>query len=271
MRVGLIGVGSIGGYLLDAIHQGLAGPLELAGLAATRAGQARLAERASQVGCRFTTDPLELVDFGAELVVEAASQAAVRQYAIPVLERGAHLLLMSVGALADQRFLEQVRAAAARAGRRVYLPPGALGGLDAIRSAAVEGLEAVTLITSKPPRALAGAPFFDQHAVDLEATTERTVLFDGPAREAVRLFPANVNVAAALSLAGLGPDRTRMQVVADPGLERNVHEIVARGSFGELRLRLSNVPSPANPRTSLLACLSLLATLRRISDPIQLG
>lgn len=271
MRAALIGVGSIGSYLFDSILQGAAGPIELVGLADVPGTEARLAELARQAGCAYTTNALELVEHRPAIVIEAASQAAVRQYAVPLLERGVDLLLMSVGALAEPSFFEQVTAAAARTGRRVYLPSGAIGGLDALRAARVDQLEEVTLITSKPPRALAGAPFFDQHPIDLEAIAERTVIFEGSAREAVRLFPANVNVAAALSLAGLGADRTRMQVVADPSLDRNVHEVVARGSFGELRLRLSNVPSPANPRTSFLACLSPLATLRRLADPIQLG
>jgi aspartate dehydrogenase len=271
MRAALIGVGSIGGYIFEGIRSGLAGPVEVVGLADVPGTERRLAELSDLAGCRYSTNALDLLGFGPDIVIEAASQAAARAYAVLLLEGGADLLLMSVGALADADFYEQVRRAAARAGRTVYLPSGAIGGLDVLRSARVDRLEDVMLITSKPPRALAGAPFFDQHPVDLVSIRERTVIFEGPAGEAVRLFPANVNVAAALSLAGLGPEQTRMQVVADPALDRNVHEVVARGSFGELRLRLSNVPSPANPKTSFLACLSPLATLRRLSDPIQIG
>ena len=271
MRAALIGVGSIGRYLLQNIRRGVAGQVDVVALADIPAAEARLQALGAEAACAYTTDPLTLPRYRPDIIIEAASQAAVRQYAVPLLEQGVDLLLMSVGALADPGFYEQVAAAAARAGRRVYLPSGAIGGLDALRSARVDGLEEVTLVTSKPPRALAGAPFFEQHPIDLEAITERTVIFEGSARDGVRLFPANVNVAAALSLAGLGADQTKMQVVADPSLDRNVHEVVATGRFGELRLRLSNVPSPDNPKTSLLACLSPLATLRRLSDPIQLG
>jgi aspartate dehydrogenase len=271
MRVALIGIGSIGGYLLARIREGVAGQIDVVGLSDVPATEARLAQLAGEVGCAWSTDALDLLAAGPDLFVEAASQQAARQYAIPLLERGVDLLLMSVGALADPDYYAQVSAAASRAGRRVYLPSGAIGGLDALRSARVEGLEDVTLVTTKPPRALAGAPFFDQFPIDLDAVTERTVIFDGVARDGVRLFPSNVNVAAALSLAGLGADRTRMQVVADPASTRNVHEVVARGAFGEMRLSLNNVPSPANPKTSFLACLSPLATLRRLADPIQLG
>ena len=117
----------------------------------------------------------------------------------------------------------------------------------------------------------AGAPFFDAHPLDLQALTERTVIYEGPAQEAVRLFPENVNVAAAISLSGLGADRTLTQVVADPTLDRNVHEVSAHGDFGEMRITLRNVPSPSNAKTSYLACLSPLATLRRLAEPIQIG
>jgi aspartate dehydrogenase len=271
VRVGIIGVGSIGSYLIESICQGMAGPVEIAAIADAPAMEDHLRSLAERVGCPYTTDALTLPDFGPDLIVEAAAQGAVRQYALPILRRGVDLLIMSVGALADPAFLDEVTDAARLSGHRVYLPSGAVGGLDALRSARVAGLDDVTLITSKHPRALAGAPFFDDHPVDLDAIQERTVIYEGPAREAVQLFPANVNVSAALSLAGIGPDRTRMQVVADPSLDRNIHEVKACGAFGEFYLQVANVPSPTNPKTSLLACLSPLATLRRLSDPIQIG
>jgi aspartate dehydrogenase len=271
MRVAVIGVGSIGRYLIDGIQAGHAGAARVVGIAGRPGAEARLASLASSIGCRWTTDALELLGEKPDIVVEAASQAAVRQYAMAMLEGGADLLVMSVGALADPALMARITTAAERHGRRLHVPAGAIGGLDVLRAASLDRLDEVTLITSKPPRALAGAPFFVTHPVDLDAIGERTVIFDGPAAEAVRLFPANVNVAAALSLAGLGAERTRMQVVADPTLDRNVHEVVARGRFGELRLRLANVPSSSNPKTSFLACLSGLATLRRLTNPVQIG
>ena len=271
MRISLIGVGSIGRYLIEGVHAGAAGKIDLVSIADVPAMQATLTALAALTGCRVTTEPLDLLADKPDLVVEAASQAAVRQYAMGLLEGGVDVMVMSVGALADGAFLRALTETAERLGRRVHVPAGAIGGLDVLRAASLDGLDEVTLVTSKPPRALAGAPFFEQNAVDLDAITTRTVIFEGPAAQAVKLFPANVNVAAALSLAGIGPERTRMQVVADPGLDRNVHEVVARGGFGEMRLRLANVPSPANPKTSFLACLSGLATLRRLSNPLQVG
>ena len=271
MRVGVIGVGSIGRYLVGSIRAGQAGAAHVVGLAARPGSEARLAEVAASAGCPWTTDALALVAEKPDIVVEAASQAAVRQYAVPLLEAGIDVLVMSGGALADSALMARVAEAAEANGGRVHVPAGAIGGLDVLRAAALAGLDEVTLVTSKAPRALAGAPFFDTHPVDLDAIRERTVIFEGSAAEAVRLFPANVNVAAALSLAGIGTERTRMQVVADPTLDRNVHEVFGRGAFGEMRLRVANVPSPTNPKTSLLACLSAVATLRRLAGSVQIG
>lgn len=271
MRISVIGVGSIGRYLIESLHAGRAGRIALVSIAAGPGGQARLTELSTLTGCRATTSPLDLLTDKPDLVIEAASQAAVRQYAVPLLEGGADIMVMSVGALADGALLGKITDAAERLGRRVHVPAGAVGGLDVLRAASLDRLDEVTLVTSKPPRALAGAPFFEANPMDLATITQRTVIFEGPAAEAVKLFPANVNVAAALSLAGIGPERTRMQVVADPTLDRNVHEVVARGSFGEMTLRLANVPSPSNPKTSFLACLSGLATVRRLSHPVQVG
>jgi aspartate dehydrogenase len=271
LKIGLIGVGSIGRFLLDSIYKGLAGNARVVVISGLIETDEQLAELAEKYGCAYTRDLTTLAEFEPEVVVEAAAQEVVRQWAIPVLEQGLDLLVMSVGALADQNFCEEVRAAVRRTRRRLYIPSGAVGGLDILRAAGIVGLEEVKLVTSKPPHALAGAPFFQQNGIDPNSLTERTVIFSGLAAEAVKLFPQNVNVAAVLSLGGLGAERTLVEVVADPQLERNLHEVVARGNFGEMRLQLANVPSPANPKTSFLACLSPLALLRRLSEPIWIG
>lgn len=271
LRVGLIGVGSIGRFLLDSIQKGLAGRARVVVISGLVETDEQLAELAKKYGCAYTRNLKTLAEFGPEVVIEAAAQEVVRQWAIPVLEQGLDLLVMSVGALADAAFYAEVGAAVKRTRRRLYVPSGAVGGLDILRTAGIDRLDEVRLVTSKPPRALAGAPFFQTHPLDLEAITERQVIFSGTAAEAVKLFPQNVNVAAVLSLGGLGAERTMVEVVADPQLDRNVHEVVARGSFGEMRLQLANVPSPVNPKTSFLACLSPLALLRRLSEPIWIG
>jgi aspartate dehydrogenase len=271
VRLALVGTGAIGGYLLDAIANGSAGTIDVVALADIPDREVQLAQLADRLGCTWHTHPLDVLNATPDVIVEAAAPAVVRDFAGRWLDGGASVLTMSVGALADPDLLRDLSATAARTGRHVLVPSGAIGGLDAIRAARIGGLESVELRTTKPPRALTGAPHLVASGTEVEAFTEPTVVFDGPATDAVVGFPANLNVVAALSLAGLGPDRTRVILVADPSAERNVHEITARGAFGELYLRFENRPTPGNPKTSLLAPLSALALLRRLSDPVQVG
>ncbi|MHC1587018.1 MAG: aspartate dehydrogenase [Candidatus Syntropharchaeia archaeon] len=194
-----------------------------------------------------------------DLVVECASQSAVHKIALSVLEKGKDLMIMSVGALLDDELFKKIKDASERNKCRVYIPSGAIVGIDGLKSASVGKIESVTLTTRKPPSSL---------GVEEE---EEKVLYEGGAREAVRLFPANVNVSASLSLAGIGSDRTRVKIVADPKIKRNIHEVEVVGEFGRFYSRVENVPSPKNPKTSFLAALSAIATLKKIANPIQIG
>ncbi|MFN0072332.1 MAG: aspartate dehydrogenase [Chloroflexota bacterium] len=206
---------------------------------------------------QFTTDASRLLNGRSTLVIEAAGHAALAEHGEAVLTSGKDLLVVSAGALADDALHHRLLAAA-RAGRsRLLIASGAIGGLDAISAARIGGLDEVTHTTRKNPRML-----FPEHEADevLAEGTERE-LFHGPAREGVRRFPENVNVAAAVSLAGLGFDRTTLRVIADPSVERNTHEIVARGYFGELRLEIRNIPSDANPKTGRIVALSVAKAL----------
>ncbi len=197
-----------------------------------------------------------------DLVVEAASQGALRAIAEPVLACGRDLLMMSVGAFADDDFRAHVESLARDHACRVLVPSGAIGGLDALKAAREGGLRTVTLTTSKPPDGL---------GLGDEEIHDAFTLFEGPAREAVRRFPKNVNVAAALSLAGVGLDATRVRVRCDPHLTRNTHEIEAEGDFGRFTIRVENAPSPDNPASSLLAPYSAIALVKRLASPIQIG
>ena len=208
---------------------------------------------------------------GADIVVEAASQDAVRAFGKAILEAGKDIMVMSVGALADKNFLTELLQLAAKKNCMIYIPTGAIAGIDAIRSAR-HLLDSVTLTTTKSPKALAGAPFFETSKIKLDAITKSTVIYEGTAAEAVRKFPANVNVAAVLSLAGMGIDKTRVRIVADPQATTNQHEIAAAGSFGEISVRVNNVPTPGNPKTSFLAVLSAIECLRSIcEDGMRIG
>ena len=206
-----------------------------------------------------------------DLVIEAASQGAARQYASKVLKAGKDLMVMSVGALVDSELREEIRRRAHSTGKKVYVPSGAIAGLDGIKAAVIGKVNHVTLTTRKPPVGLIGAPYFKQIKMNLNKLKEPEVIYEGPALEACKLFPANVNVAAALGLAGIGLEKTRVRVVVDPTIRRNIHKIDVKGEFGELSVRTKNVLSPGKPETSYLAALSAIATLRKITESILIG
>jgi len=183
-----------------------------------------------------------------DLVVEAASQEAVNDVALSVLQNRKDLMIMSVGALLDESVFQVLSDACIEFKKTIYLPSGAIAGIDALKSVRDE-LESVTLTTTKHPRSLKGAKFFETSDVDIEKITSKTTIFEGVSKDAVGLFPKNINVAALLSLAGLGSEKTKVRIVADPGTNKNTHEIVAEGKFGKMSFKIENVPDENNPKT----------------------
>jgi len=180
-------------------------------------------------------------------------------------------MVMSTGALIDDELFREISRIAKEQRRKVYVPSGAIVGLDNIKAAAVRPIEEVTLITRKPPQSFEGAPLIKKKQIDLSSLKKPLLLFEGSAREAVKLFPKNVNVSASLSLAGIGPDRTKVRIIADPQAENITHEIHVKGEFGEIITQTFNKPFPTNPKTSYIAALSAIATLRKISGSIIVG
>jgi len=263
VKVGIIGCGAIGSVIVRATRE--EGFAEVVALFDKNIEKARkLAEDA------FVAESFEeFIGIEMDVVVEAASQQAVKLYAERVLEK-ADLMIMSVGALSDDELLKRVEMTAEKYGKKVYLPSGAVAGLDAIKSVS-ELAEDVVLTTRKNPISLKGAPFFEIKRINPDEISKETILFEGSARQAVKLFPQNVNVAAAVSLAGIGFDRTKVRIIADPKLKTNIHEIWARGAFGEIVATTNNVPSPQNPKTSYLAALSAVRTLKNIRQRIVVG
>ncbi|WP_415283392.1 aspartate dehydrogenase [Candidatus Nitrososphaera sp. FF02] len=264
-KVGIIGCGTIGSQLATAIDTGA---VRNAGLVSLfDAVPANIEALKKKLGSKpgVFTDFEKFVKTDCDIIVEAASQDAVRKFAKQVLAAGKDLMVMSVGALADKALLAELLKEAGKSGCRLYVPTGAIAGIDAIR-AVRHLLDSVTLTTTKNPKALAGAPFFETGKVKLDQIRSKTMVYEGTAAEAVRMFPANVNVAAVLSLAGIGVDRTKVRIVADPAFSTNQHEIEAKGSFGEFKFTVNNVPSPGNPKTSYLAVLSATECLRSICD-----
>lgn len=272
LKAALIGCGAIGTVLARAIDEGEAGMVQLIWLYDLRRERSEMLSEKLRSRPRVAKSFSEIRDdVSVELVIEAASQGAVAQYAIDVLKSGKDLMVMSVGAFADEELLRRVFETAERAGRRIYVPSGAISGIDGVKAAKLGGIEEVILTTRKPPSSLMYSQYVRERGLNLADLQGPLVVFEGPAREAVKVFPESVNVAATLSLAGIGFDKTRVRIIADPSLKLNVHEIRVRGSAGELIAEARNVPSPDNPRTSYLAALSAVRMLRNITETVRVG
>ena len=206
-----------------------------------------------------------------DIVVEAASQDAVKDVALSVLQNKKDLMIMSVGALLDESIYDILSDACKDFKKTIYLPSGAIAGLDGIKSIKDE-LKSLSITTTKHPRSLKGAKFFETSEINLDEITSSTVVYEGTAKEAVTLFPANINVAALLSLTGIGSEKTSVTIVADPNTDKNTHHIEATGKFGKMTFTIENVPDANNPKTSRLAILSAIETLKKYcSDDIQIG
>lgn len=276
MRVCLIGCGAIGSELAVAIDSGKVGSATLVALFdiakdSTRMLGLRLQNKNVAMFSTFSelTSSPEFRD--SDIVIEAASQAAAKNFSKRVVEHKKDLLLMSVGALADELFLSQLLNVVSMNGKHIYIPSGAIAGIDAIKS--VKGmLDSVTLTTTKNPSALAGAPFFDSDPTILNTMKKKTLVYEGTAADAINKFPANINVAAVLSLAGIGIQETKVKIIADPHITVNQHQIEAAGAFGKIGITVRNIPSPNNPKTSFLAVLSAIECLRSLcSSGIKVG
>jgi aspartate dehydrogenase len=249
MKIGIIGEGAIGSYL--ARH------LETAGLGpeVTLVRPARLKD-----GKHRVASVSDLPD-DVSLMVDCAGHAALSQYGAAILERGVDLITVSVGALADPELKQQLTQAAQNGGAQLHLASGAIGALDCLQAAKVGGLTAVTYIGRKPPEGWRGSPAEQQ--LDLDNLDGPTTHFDGTARQAAVQYPKNANVAAAVALAGRGFDETRAQLIADPSVSANIHEIRASGDFGTFTFRIEGKALPDNPRSSALAAMSTIAAVER--------
>lgn len=214
---------------------------------------------------------LDLKTTEADLVIEAASQKAAKELIPVALENSLDAMVMSVGAFVDKGFQDRCYSAVSRFDSVVMIPSGAVAGVDALKGAGRAKLETVRLTSTKPPKGFAGVKHLIDKGVKVEEITERTVLYAGPASQAVQYFPANVNVAATVSLAGVGFERTQVEVVCDPSATTNSHHLYAKGEFGELEATTRNLPSPDNPRTSYLASLSAASALSEYVTRVWIG
>lgn len=264
ITVGIGGFGAIGRKVAGRLDQGIPG-LRLAAVSA------RNTERAARIVAGYR-HPVPVVALSAladlaDVVVECAPAEVFMEVAGPALRKGRTLVVISVGALLTH---PEVKNLAEKFGTHIVVPTGALLGLDAVQAAAEGEIQSVTMVTRKPPNGLEGAPHLVKNGISVKGLTAPLKVFEGSAREAVNGFPANVNVAAALSLAGIGPDRTTIQIWADPSATRNLHTITVIADSAEFTLSIANVPSE-NPKTGKITALSIIAALRKMGSALRIG
>lgn len=264
--VGICGIGAIGMKVARVLDAGEISGMRLTAVSAGNA--ARAAERVADFAAPpAVVDATDLASH-ADIVIECAPKPVFLPLARSVVVAGGIFMPLSCAQLLENMDLvEQARST----GAQIIVPSGAILGLDAIRAMAVGEIQSVTLETRKPPNGLAGAPHLVENKIDIETITEATRVFQGTARQAAIGFPANVNVAAALSLAGIGPDRTMVEVWADPAVNRNVQSVRIVSDSAEAEMTIRNVPTTENPRTGRITALSVIACLRRMTDPMVAG
>lgn len=264
LRVAIAGLGAIGLKISEALDRGIAG-CELAAVSAN--DREKAAARLSHLRRPPPVVPISELEPLADLVIECAPASLLPTIAEPFLRAGKTALVLSAGAiLVNEHLIDLARSH----GGQIVVPTGALLGLDAVAAAAEGEIHSVRMVTRKPVRGLAGAPYLAEHNIRIEDITAPLRIFVGTPREAAVGFPANLNVAVALSLAGIGPDRTTLEIWADPALERNVHSIEVVADSASFSMQIENVPSE-NPKTGRITALSVISCLRKIAAPLRVG
>jgi aspartate dehydrogenase len=263
-RVAIAGLGAIGREVTNALDQGIDG-LELAAVSAANIDKHR--GWIDKLGKKPEMLPIEALADVADIVIECAPSSLVRSIVAPVVSRGKTAIVLSVGALLQN---EDLVGLAKEHGGQIVVPTGALIGLDAMTAAAVGTINSVRMVSRKPIAGLIGAPHLVEHNIEIEGITEPLRIFEGTAREAAKGFPANLNVAVALSLAGIGPDRTRVEIWADPTVTRNTHRIEVDSDSARFAMSIENIPSE-NPKTGKITALSVIACLRKLRAPLRIG
>ena len=264
LRVAVAGLGAIGIKLVQALDEGIDGYVLTAVSASNPAKHKGFLATLKKAPAAL---PIEALSEVADLVIECAPANLLGSIVAPFVSKGKTAVVLSVGALLERDELVQL----AKQNRgQIVVPTGALIGLDAVTAAAEGKIASVRMITRKPVKGLLGAPYLVENNIDIETITEPLRIFEGSAREAAKGFPANLNVAVALSLAGIGPDWTRLEIWADPALTRNVHRIEVESDSARFSMSIENVPSE-NPRTGLITALSVIAWLRKQHAALRVG
>lgn len=262
MNIGIIGAGSIGRFLFEKVNKDVIIPgYQITAVFDDRKkSQDTLRDLSNQFNFTVYDELDTFLKSPIDLIVECANIEVVNQYARQIIQEK-DLFLISVGALADPVLFEELKEIAKLTSHKIYLPSGAIGGLDVLRAANVlGGLDAVTIVTRKPVQALS-----------VDALEKETTIFEGAAKDAIAKYPQNANIAIIISLSGIGVEKTNVRIIADPAVTKNIHNIEAEGDFGKLSLTLENSPSPNNPKTSYLTALSILSSLESLDETISFG
>ena len=264
--IGIIGCGAIGSAIAGYASKELAQNIEKIILCDVDAE--KLKELASKInGSETSSDIDETID-KADLVIEAVSPKISPVVLKEAIDKGKDVMIMSIGGLlGNEGLLDKARAK----GINVLLPSGAICGIDGVKASRIAGIESVSITTRKSPGAVKGAPYLSENNIDVDSIEEETVIFDGSAIDAIKGFPKNVNVSALLSLAGVGPDKTRVRIVISPEFKSNSHEIEVKSAAGSITARTDNVKSPDNPKTSYLAALAAMSALDSYFDSVRVG
>jgi aspartate dehydrogenase len=266
LKVGIIGYGTLGKSIAKFIQANQAGDVQLKTILVRN----KLVEKESaQHPFIITTEEDVFLNQGLDIIIEAAGHEALQLYGEKALASGSDLLILSVGALADEDFYESLQNTAKEAKKQLLIPSAAIAGLDRIAAGAIGEIDDITLITRKPTRSWYGT--FAEEIVDLETIAEPYCIFDGVAQEAAKLFPENVNVSAALSIAGIGFNKTKVKVYVDPTIECNTHTIHAKGAFGKVETMIQNIPFQQNPKSSPIVAMSVAKVLKNLTSSVVVG
>ncbi|GLB60515.1 aspartate dehydrogenase [Cytobacillus sp. NCCP-133] len=266
LKAGIIGYGTLGKSIAELIVSKQAGNVELKSVLVRRKPDGW---DSAQQTFALTSEEEEFFNGDLDIIIESAGHQALHMYGEKVLSSGSHLVVLSVGALGDTRFYENLQASAEQHRKQIIIPSAAIAGLDRITAGALGEMEEITLITRKHPRSWAGT--IAEEKVNLEALTEPVCIYEGNARESSKLFPQSVNVSAALSLAGVGFENTKVQVFADPTIKTNTHTIKAKGYFGEVEISVSNVPYEQNPKSSPIVAMSVAKVMKNLTSAVVIG
>jgi aspartate dehydrogenase len=266
LKVGIIGYGTLGKSISELIESRQAGNVALEAIL-VRTPLGPLDTSPDQ--CTVTTNEEIFFNQDLDIIIEAAGHHALQLYGEKALSSGSNLVILSVGALANIDFYESLQAAATKFNKQMIIPSAAIAGLDRIAAGVLGEIDEITLITRKPPKSWYGTIAEEQ--VELETITEPFCIFDGNARNAAKLFPQNVNVSAALSLAGIGFEKTKVQVYVDPTIQMNTHTIVAKGYFGQMETTIQNNPFQENPKSSPIVAMSVAKVLQNLTTSVVIG